>query len=91
MCYVLIYRNAPFAESSQVPRALAPWGVEGGMIPGRDWTTFYEIITAIVAVQSSCLSRAIEWPNQDCFLSFYLPFFFFLWIQREDAELNTLH
>lgn len=60
MCYVLIYRNAPFAESSQTPRTLAHWGVEEGMIPGRGRTKFYEIITVIVAMQSSRLSRAIE-------------------------------
>lgn len=61
MCYVLIYRNAPFAESSQVPRTwLALWGFEEGIIPRRNRTTFYKIITVIVAVQSSCLSRAVE-------------------------------
>jgi len=58
MCYVLIYQNAPFTESSQVSRTLAPWGVEENMISGRNRTTFYEIIT--MAVQSSCLSHAVE-------------------------------
>lgn len=60
MCYVLIYRNAPFAESSQIPRTLAPCGVEESMIPGRGRTMFYEIITVNAVVQSSRLSRAIE-------------------------------